>query len=80
MRLIASPHLNEDDVVDIERGYDVRAVLERATMRELDQDQPETVLDGLGDILAGSSLRASPSCAHGSCWRKPDPSASTWLT
>jgi len=48
MRLIASPHLNEDDVVDIERGYDVRAVLERATMRELEQDQPETVLDGLG--------------------------------
>jgi superfamily II DNA or RNA helicase len=48
MRLIASPHLNEDDVVDIERGYDVRAVLERATMRELEQDQPDTVLDGLG--------------------------------
>ena len=54
MRLIASPHLNEDDVVDIERGYDVRAVLERATMRELEQDQPETVLDGLG--LLGLSL------------------------
>lgn len=48
MRLIASPHLNEDDVVDIERGYDIRAVLERATLRELEQDQPETVLDGLG--------------------------------
>ncbi|OBK28866.1 DNA repair helicase [Mycobacterium asiaticum] len=49
MRLIASPHLNEDDIVDIERGYDVRAVLERATLRELDdEDQPDTVLDGLG--------------------------------
>ncbi|MBF9435266.1 MULTISPECIES: DEAD/DEAH box helicase family protein [Mycobacteroides] len=49
MRLIASPHLNEDDIIDIERGYDVRAVLERATLRELDcDDQPATVLDGLG--------------------------------
>jgi len=49
MRLIASPHLNEDDIIDIERGYDVRAVLERATLRELENDdQPDTVLDGLG--------------------------------
>jgi superfamily II DNA or RNA helicase len=48
MRLIASPHLNEDDVVDIERGYDVRAVLERATLRELEPEQPDVVLDGLG--------------------------------
>lgn len=48
MRLIASPHLNEDDVIDIERGYDVREVIERATLRELDQQQHETVLDGLG--------------------------------
>ncbi|WP_421874593.1 DEAD/DEAH box helicase family protein [Mycolicibacterium wolinskyi] len=49
MRLIASPHLNEDDIVDIERGYDVRAVMERATLRELESDdQPVTVLDGLG--------------------------------
>lgn len=48
MRLIASPHLNEDDIVDIERGYDIRAVLERATLRALDQEQPEAVLDGLG--------------------------------
>lgn len=48
MRLIASPHLNEDDIVDIERGYNVRAVLERATLRELEDEQPETVSDGLG--------------------------------
>lgn len=48
MKLIASPHLNEDDIVDIERGYDVRAVLERATLRELEDEQPETVSDGLG--------------------------------
>ncbi|SIJ89650.1 Predicted HKD family nuclease [Mycobacteroides abscessus subsp. bolletii] len=49
MRLIASPHLNEDDIVNIERGYNVREVLERATLRELeDDDQPAAVLDGLG--------------------------------
>ncbi|MFE5210642.1 DEAD/DEAH box helicase family protein [Streptomyces sp. NPDC056600] len=48
MRLVASPHLDEDDVTDIERGYDVRRVLEKATIRELDTEQPETVLDGLG--------------------------------
>ncbi|MGX7761025.1 DEAD/DEAH box helicase family protein [Streptomyces angustmyceticus] len=48
MRLVASPHLNEDDIIDIERGYDVRQVIERATMRELDVEQCETVLDGLG--------------------------------
>lgn len=48
MRLIASPHLNEDDLVDIQRGYDLRAVLERATLRELELDQPDTILDGLG--------------------------------
>ncbi|GBE65142.1 DNA-repair protein [Mycobacterium sp. MFM001] len=51
MRLIASPHLNEDDILDIERGYDTRAVIERATIRELDLENPdqfEKVLDGLG--------------------------------
>ena len=26
MRLVASPHLNADDILDIERGYDVREV------------------------------------------------------
>jgi superfamily II DNA or RNA helicase len=48
MRLIASPHLNEDDIVDVERGYDLRAIIERATERELDLEQPDEVLDGLG--------------------------------
>lgn len=48
MRLIASPHLNEDDVVDIERGYDLREVIERATVRELEQEEHDKVLDGLG--------------------------------
>ncbi|MCD5341442.1 DEAD/DEAH box helicase family protein [Arthrobacter sp. AK04] len=48
MRLIASPHLNEDDIVDIERGYDLRDVIERATVRELDSEDSDAVLEGLG--------------------------------
>lgn len=48
MRLIASPHLNEDDIVDIDRGYDVRSVLERAALRELAGEESEALLDGLG--------------------------------
>ncbi|SDO34424.1 Superfamily II DNA or RNA helicase [Nakamurella panacisegetis] len=48
MRLVASPQLNEDDIVDMERGYDVREIVERATLRELDRDSPDAVLDGLG--------------------------------
>ncbi len=50
MRLIASPHLTEDDVTDIERGYDLREVIQRATMRELESEGRETVLDGLGIV------------------------------
>lgn len=50
MRLIASPHLNEDDIADIERGYAVREVAERAVLRELDADVPEQVLNGLGIV------------------------------
>ena len=48
MRLVASPHLNEDDMIDIERGYNVREVVERATLRELETEQGDNVLDGLG--------------------------------
>jgi len=48
MRLIASPHLNADDITDIDRGYDVRAVLEWATLRELDAEDRDAILDGLG--------------------------------
>jgi superfamily II DNA or RNA helicase len=50
MRLIASPHLTEDDVLDIERGYDIRAVIERATERELEAEERDSVLDGLGRV------------------------------
>lgn len=48
MRLIASPHLEYDDIVDIERGYDLRTVIERAVMRELPDDADGNVLNGLG--------------------------------
>lgn len=48
MRLVASPHLNEDDISDIERGYDIREVAERAAMRTLDSAEREVILDGLG--------------------------------
>jgi DNA phosphorothioation system restriction enzyme len=59
MRLIASPHLDEDDVMDIERGYEVRQVIERATIRELEMDSCDTVLDGLsllGRLIAEGRL------------------------
>ncbi|MEQ6900780.1 DEAD/DEAH box helicase family protein [Nocardioides sp. YIM 152588] len=48
MRLIASPQLTEDDLLDIERGYDLRAVLSRATERVLEAEEHPAVLDGLG--------------------------------
>lgn len=48
MRLIASPHLDADDILDIERGYDVREIIERAAIRELEGENREVVLDGLG--------------------------------
>jgi superfamily II DNA or RNA helicase len=50
MQLIASPHLDADDILDIERGYDVRAVIERAALRELEHEARERVLDGLGVV------------------------------
>jgi superfamily II DNA or RNA helicase len=48
MRLVASPHLSADDITDIERGYDVRKVIERATLRELEAEDRDAILDGLG--------------------------------
>jgi len=50
MRLVASPRLDEDDVVDIERGYDIRTVVERAALRELENQDQDKVLDGLGIV------------------------------
>ncbi|WP_313354545.1 DEAD/DEAH box helicase family protein [Microbacterium sp.] len=50
MQLIASPNLNGDDIADIERGYELRAVIARAALRELTDEQPDTLLDGLGQL------------------------------
>ena len=50
MRLVASPHLNADDISDIERGYEVREVIERAVIRELEADDQEVILNGLGVV------------------------------
>ncbi len=50
MRLVASPHLNDDDVLDIERGYEIREVVERATLRELQVEENDALLDGLGIV------------------------------
>ncbi|GGC53579.1 DEAD/DEAH box helicase family protein [Hoyosella rhizosphaerae] len=50
MRLIASPHLNEDDILDIERGYDFRSVITRATERALAVEDRGPILDGLGQL------------------------------
>ena len=50
VRLIASPQLEDDDIADIERGYELRDVFERATMRVLEGSHSEIVLDGLGTI------------------------------
>jgi len=48
MRLVASPHLTADDITDIERGYDIRKVIERVTLRELEAEDREAILNGLG--------------------------------
>ncbi|MFI7482076.1 DEAD/DEAH box helicase family protein [Kocuria sp. M1R5S2] len=59
MRLIASPHLDEVDIMDIERGYGVREVIERATIRELEMESCDIVLDGLsllGRLIAEGRL------------------------
>lgn len=50
MRLIASPHLDEGDIADIEHGYSVRDIVARAAMRELDGVENEKVLSGLGQV------------------------------
>ena len=50
VRLIASPQLEADDIADIERGYQVRDVFERATMRVLEGTHQAIALDALGTV------------------------------
>ncbi|SFP89518.1 Superfamily II DNA or RNA helicase [Geodermatophilus dictyosporus] len=59
MRLIASPHLDAADIADIERGYELREVMERAIVRELAAADSERLLDGLslvGQLIAQGVL------------------------
>ncbi|MFI9718184.1 DEAD/DEAH box helicase family protein [Streptomyces sp. NPDC052396] len=37
MRVVASPYLDQEDINDIEAGYEVRAVMKRAALRDLEQ-------------------------------------------
>src|SRR5262249_47822392 len=65
MRLVASPHLNVDDITDIERGYDLREVIERATLRELEAKHRDAILDGLGlvgRLIADQRLERKLAC------------------
>lgn len=50
MRLLASPQLDEDDVEEIRRGYDVRKVLERSALRAIEETEEGRLLDGLGQL------------------------------
>ncbi|MGY1753801.1 DEAD/DEAH box helicase family protein [Blastococcus sp. SYSU D01042] len=59
MRLIASPHLDPADIADIERGYELREVVERAALRELGSEETPHILDGLslvGRLIADGVL------------------------
>lgn len=48
LSLIASPQLEAQDLADIARGYEVREVFERATLRIIDVEADPALLNGLG--------------------------------
>ncbi|MEU7222875.1 DEAD/DEAH box helicase family protein [Streptomyces chrestomyceticus] len=56
IRIIASPYLEENDIAEIEAGYALRAVLERAALRDLAQaiEEPHAArgLGKLGRLVA----------------------------
>ncbi|MFI7230604.1 DEAD/DEAH box helicase family protein [Nonomuraea angiospora] len=60
MRIVASPYLEPDDIADIEAGYELRAVLERAAVRDLERaatDRRAAVgLGKLGRLVAAGRL------------------------
>jgi DNA phosphorothioation system restriction enzyme len=60
MRLVASPHLTEDDAADMAAGYEYRAVVERALIRDLptesDHDALRLRLGLLGRLIADGRL------------------------
>lgn len=50
MRLLVGAQLNEDDVEAIRQGYDLRARVEAATMRNFDEPESEIVADRLAAL------------------------------
>lgn len=61
IRIIASPHLNDDDIEQIELGYEYRKVIEQAVLRELDSrveiaDPIVQRLGILGQLIARGTL------------------------
>lgn len=59
IQIVASPHLDHEDIDDINRGYDVRAVIERATLRAIELEDRDALLDGLsvvGRLIASGQL------------------------
>lgn len=60
MRIVASPYLQAEDVADIEAGYALRSVLERAAIRDLEHaaDDPRAAvgLGKLGNLIAAERL------------------------
>ncbi|MGH7866499.1 MAG: phospholipase D-like domain-containing protein, partial [Candidatus Dormibacteraceae bacterium] len=61
IRIIASPHLNEEDIEQIELGYEYRKVIERAVLRELDSiaEASDALLGRLGllgELIGKSAL------------------------
>ncbi|KUM79251.1 DEAD/DEAH box helicase family protein [Streptomyces curacoi] len=60
IRIIASPYLEQQDIADIEAGYALRVVLERAALRDLTQavEEPHAArgLGKLGRLVAESRV------------------------
>lgn len=59
IEIVASPHLETDDVEEIQRGYDRRKVIERALLREISLEIDDHLLDGLsvvGSLIARGQL------------------------
>ncbi|RDL03091.1 DNA phosphorothioation system restriction enzyme [Streptomyces sp. HB202] len=60
MRIIASPYLEQQDIADIEAGYALRSVLERAALRDLSQaiEVPHAArgLGKLGQLVADNRV------------------------
>ncbi|MGV9456364.1 DEAD/DEAH box helicase family protein [Streptomyces sp. NPDC003635] len=60
LRIVASPYLEQQDIADIEAGYALRAVLERAALRDLNQaiEEPHAArgLGKLGRLVAAGCV------------------------